>query len=112
LLIIAVDFHDRTVMDRRRDALDLVYQLMFDNDKSPNKDHPWIPGSVCAALKALIVNLRQLPLMEAVDVCELCGSIADRFDHNRIQCRKHPGHMGSPLGGGWTDCTAPDKTPA
>jgi len=53
-IALCVDFLDKTIEERRKDALRTVEKMMLDNDHSPERNHPWIPGADAVALKKYV----------------------------------------------------------
>lgn len=51
-----VDFLDKSLADRQKDALQAAVDEMV-NDQSDQKDRPWVPGSVCGALKSYLQDV-------------------------------------------------------
>jgi hypothetical protein len=59
---LCVDFLDKPIEERRKDALLHVMKMMADNDHSADHNHPWIPGSDAVALKKYVAAvLEQTP---------------------------------------------------
>lgn len=57
---LCVDFLDKPIEERRKDALAQCFKMMIDNDHSTDRNHPWIPGADCVALKNLLIALLQV----------------------------------------------------
>ena len=57
-IAICVNFLDKPLPEQHKDALRTILSNMTINDNSIDRQHPWIPGTDCKAIKNMLLDLK------------------------------------------------------